>query len=1036
MKKNNTPVKILCYAGSKATKWLAKNSTYLIFLFFLFLFSSVKLIAQTKQVTGIVKDDKGKAIEGASVLVKGSATGTPTGSDGSFTISVIDNAILVFTYAGMEPKEVSVKGKSRIDVLLSQQASAMSEVVIVAYGTQSKRAVTGAIQTVNAKELENLPVTQVTQQLQGKLAGVQITQSTGKPGQGMDVRIRGQASISAGYQPLYVIDGFPLDQSQGSDINNINPDDIESISVLKDAAAASLYGSRAAAGVVLITTKHAKAGQSSINVNSYYGTQKVPQKGRPSMMNGVEFAQFENDVFKAQNLPVPADYQNPSQYAGKGTDWYNILLRNAPIQNYSLSLSTSKDKFSSTVIGSFFNQDGVLLNSNFKRYSLRMNSEYKANDRLRFGFSAAPTYTINASPNSDGLLWYGGIIQSAILTSPLAPYKNADGTLPLNATGPGLFPNPNWYNVVQQASNVTNTTRLLASTFGELEIIKDLKFKSSIGIDLGSNLYKQFNPSSVGGIFNPPPTQTNATQNNYSNYQWTIENLLTYNKSFGKHNIDILAGYTSQRFKSNFNSIYAYNFPDDRIQTLNVAGNSIVNSDIQSWTLASVVGRINYNYNQKYFISGGIRRDGSSRFAPNTKYGNFPYVSAGWILSEENFMKNIPVVSFIKLRGSYGLGGNNNIGNYNYYAGMSASNYTLNGTLAPGKVIGNLGNNDLSWEKTSQLDLGLDLSLLKGRVSFTYDYYNKITSGLLFNAAIPRASGYSNILVNLGQFNYWGHEFSISSQNIVGALKWNTDFNISFNKNKVVKLGSTDAPIYGDYNITQVGQPIAQFYGYVFDGVYMNQADFDKSPHANGSQVGTVKMKDINGAAVGDGKPDGKIDANDQTAIGNPSPKFIFGITNTVSFMHFDFTVVAAGEYGNHVMNATQEYTQNLDGVFNVTKDVANRWKSEQDPGDGLHPRVVVSTPLARFHNSRWVSDASYLTIKNIALGYTIPLHNAKYIHSARVYGSIQQAFVFTKYNGANPEVNNYGGNPLNQGIDLTTFPVPRTFTFGVNIGL
>lgn len=999
---------------------------YFLVLFIFIAFCPAVVLAQTKTVSGTVTDENGAVLSGVSVVAKGLSQGVTTATDGKYSITLSSTInILVFSYVGYAQQQFTIPKNNTLNVNMQSGNSALNEVVVVSYGIQAKRNVTGSIQTVNANELKDIPVAQFSQKLQGKLAGVQILQTSGQPGQGLVVRIRGQASISAGNQPLYVVDGFPIT----GDINNINPDEIESFSVLKDASATSLYGSRAANGVILITTKHAKAGQTNLSVSAYYGTQQVPGKGRPPVMNAEEFAQFEKEVFEAQNLPVPEDYQNPSSWRGRGTNWYDVLLRSAPIQDYSISLSSSKDKFSSAVTAGFFNQDGVLLNSNFKRYSLRANTEYKFNDRLKFGFNAAPSYTTNATANSDGLLWGGGIIESAILTSPLAFYKNEDGTLPLTATGPGLFPNPNWYRVVQETTNNSNTLRLLSNAYAELEIIKGLVFKSSVNVDLGSSFFKRWSPSTVGGIFAPPPQTTYAIEDKTNYYSWLTENTLTYKTSIGKHNLDLLAGYTSQKFKSDYNHIYAYNFPDDRIQSINAAASSIASGDVQEWTLLSYVGRINYNYDGKYLLSAAIRRDGSSRFGPNTRYGNFPSVSAGWLVSEENFMKNIAAISQLKIRGSYGVTGNNNIGNYSYYAGVTASNYAFNGTLAPGKSVTSLANDDLGWEKTKQVDIGLDLSLLQGRISFTYDYYSKSTSNLLYSVDVPLESGYSNIVTNVGEFKFWGHEFTIATQNLKGGFTWNTDFNISFNKNKVIKLGLTDAPIYGDYTITKVGEPIGQFYGYVFEGVYMNQADFDKSPKHASSTVGTVKMKDVDG--------DGDVDANDQTIIGNPNPKFIYGITNSLAYKNFDLSFIISGSVGNDIINGVQEFTQNLDGVFNVTKNVANRWRSESDPGDGIHPRVVVGTPLARFHNSRWVSNGSYLAVKNITLGYNLPIKNNQYfIHNARLYASVQQAFVFTNYEGANPEVNINGSNPLNQGVDLSAYPVPRTFTVGVNIGL
>jgi TonB-linked SusC/RagA family outer membrane protein len=498
----------------------------------------------------------------------------------------------------------------------------------------------------------------------------------------------------------------------------------------------------------------------------------------------------------------------------------------------------------------------------------------------------------------------------------------------------------------------------------------------------------------------------------------------------------VLAGYSAQRYYGESSSVNATGFPNDRIQTLNAGSSFTASFGISEWTLASFVSRLNYSYKNKYLLTASFRRDGSSRFAPNRKYGNFPSISAGWNVSDEAFMRTVPVVSFLKLRAGYGLNGNFNIGDYSYLARTGTTNYPFNNALSQGTTITSIGNNNLSWEKSKQLDIGADIGLFKDRIFITYDYFRKTTTDMLVNIGIPRESGFSSITDNVGQFDFKGHEVSITSRNMVGALRWTTNFNISFIKNNVVNLGpyANNLP-RGDANgpnITQIGSPIGSFYGYKFLGVYMDQKDFDSSPQYLGgdskSDVGTVKYADING--------DGVISAADRTIIGDPNPDFTYGISNDLSYKKFDFSMVMYGQQGFDIQNRTLEYIQNLDGVFNVTKDVARRWKSPSDPGDGVHPRAVVGTPLARNTNSRWVTDGSFLTIKNVTLGYTLPVNENTYIKSIRLYAGIQQALVLTKYKGANPEVNNDGTSALVQGIDYTSYPVPRTYTFGINMNL
>lgn len=996
---------------------------------------------QQKSVSGKVIDSSGAPLPGVSVVVKGTTTGVITDSEGKYSLSnVPENATLQFSFVGMKTQEVAATGKTTINVTLVEESIGIDEVVAVGYGTQSKRNVTGSVETVDTKQLSHIPVAQITQKLQGQISGVQINQSTGKPGQGMTVRIRGAASISAGSDPLYVVDGFPI----SADISIINPDEIETISVLKDAASTSLYGSRAANGVILITTKSAKKGQSYINVSAYYGIQQVPQKGRPDMMNATEFAQFKKESYEDLGQTVPTIFQNPSQY-GKGYDWYDALLRVAPIQDYNVSFYSSTDKHNVSLVAGYFNQDGVLLNSNYQRFSLRSNFDYKVSEKIRTGFNLAPSYTINDNPSTDGLFYAGaGIINNAILTWPILPYKNEDGTLPLTAYIPGVsaFGAPNWYRSIQEIKNNTKTTRFLSTGYVEVDLIKGMKLKSTINVEMGQALFGNFNPSTASIAFTAiPPVTASAFTSNNQYLTWLNENTATYKKSLGDHNFEILGGYMSQRYRSDYSQIRTTNFPDDRISTIQSAVNidrTGTNSDIQQWSLTSYISRLNYNYKGKYLLTAAIRRDGSSRFGSNNKWGSFPSMSAGWIVSDENFMKTFKQVSFLKLKGSYGITGNNNIGNYTQYANVNIAQNTIFGsTVTSGAAVTSLSNADLGWETTSQFDVGLEIGILNNRVHLNYDYYTKKTTNLLYSLAVPRESGFSSITTNVGSFKFWGHEISINSDNLVGNLKWSTNFNISFSDNKVLALSNLTDRIYGEHSITKVGGRIGQLYGLVWDGVYKNQADFDSSPKNIQSQVGTIKFKDVNGDKVitigGDN--------DDRTVIGNPFPKFIYGLTNNFTYKNFDLSIVATGSYGNKIARLMDQGTTNLDGVFNVLKEVKNRWRSESNPGDGKYGKTTAATGMERdWFSSRFIQDGSYLAIKNITLGYNLPIKENNIIKSIRLYSSVQQAFVFTKYGGTNPEVstlsNGSTANALNQGMDYAAYPVPRTVTFGVNLNL
>ncbi len=1026
------------------THLIQRNSIFSILLLALSFFSSVYVGAQqnnnklkdiTTKLTGVINDENSQPLIGVSIMIKGRTNGTITDINGHFNLDVPkDKSEITISYIGYKSQNIVINSEKFISIKLLPDSKDLKDVIVIGYGTKTKRSITGAVQSISTDGLEDIPTAQLTQKLQGKLAGVQINQTTGIPGQGMSVRIRGQASISAGNDPLYVIDGFPIT----GDISNLNPDEFESISVLKDASSAALYGSRAANGVVLITTKKAKAGTSKIDFSIYRGLQQIPNERLPEMMNAKEFAQFKKEVYQDNGQAVPTMFQNPDQY-GEGTNWYKVVTRVAQVQNYSLSYSVSKDKFSTSVVAGYFKQDGVLLNSNFERYSARINSDFKFNDKIKIGVNIAPTISNNSTPQSDGI-WYNtpSIIQSALLTSPLAPYKNADGTIPVNASNwgspdYGTAPSPNWYNQVQVVKNTSKNLGLLANGYLVIEPVKGLTLKSSINIDLGSRVSDFFNPSTAGGVFNPgnenDPSRIYASHSNSYGYSWLWENIATYKKTIEDHNFEVLVGYTSQQAHSESGSLSGTGFPDNKIQTLNAAKSITGSTDIQDWSLLSVLGRVNYEYKERYLLSAAIRRDGSSKFGSENRWGSFPSLSLGWIVSDENFMKSIKPISFLKARASYGVTGNNNIGNYTQYSYVVNTNNPVNNIYYSGKSLAGLNNNYLGWENTKEIDLGLDVSFAKNRINISYDYFHRNTDNLLYSVDIPISSGFFNFTTNIGKIAFWGHEFMLNTKNLVGNFKWSTDFNISFNRNKALALGTSNAAIYGDNTITQVGQPIGQLYGLKWEGLYVNQADYDNSPKYTGAQVGTVKFKDVSG--------DGIVtnDERDKTVLGNSAPKGIYGITNTFSYKNWDMSIVMSGAFGNKIFNQMERFTTNLDGSFNVYKALSRRWRSEQDPGDGIYGKDIAGTTGYErdWMSSKFLYDASYLTIKNITLGYTLPL-KSKSIKSLRVYASVQQVFTFTKYPGMNPEVSSAGG--LFAGNDYTTYPVPRTFTFGLNISL
>jgi TonB-linked SusC/RagA family outer membrane protein len=1012
----------------------------------LFLILSTSMMAQQQAASGKVKGSDGGPVIGASVSVVGTSRGASTDGEGNFKINVSRNETLRISSVGYNTADVVYTGQKSIDVTLTVDNKTLNEIVVVGYGSQSKKEITGAVQTISYKDLKDLPVTQIGQKLQGQLAGVQINQTTGKPGTGMNVRIRGQLSVSAGSDPLYVVDGFPITGSIGA----MNPDEIEDISILKDASSTSLYGSRAANGVVLITTKKGKGAGMSVSFNAFTGTQNVPMKGRLDMMNAEEFAQFKKESYEDAKQPVPVEFQNPSQYKDKDNDWYNSLLnKDAPISSYNLSITSNKEKSRTSLVAGVLQQKGVVRNTDYQRYSLRLNSTYDISDKVTVGFNVAPQMVYDNTPRTDGDRGTG-ILFNALHTWPIMPIYEADGkTLTkfnrFPASTGNIFAYANWVRSADELINETTTTNLLSNAFIEIEPVKGLKFKSSMNGEILRTKFFFFNPSNATSAINVPiPTTAVSIRQNVENLSWLNENTLTYAKTlWDDHKFELLGGYTNQYFRQESTQVQADTYADDRLPTIqgaiNIARGATV-SGVQEWSLTSYLARLNYNFKGKYLFNAAIRSDGSSRFGANNRWGTFPSVGAGWVVSDEAFMSDLPAVTFLKLRGSWGIIGNNNLGNYTSYALI---NNTVNGvfgnTVATGAAVSSLANPNLGWETTTQLDLGFDLNMFNDRINFAYDYYTKNTTNLLYAVQIAQESGFGNFNDNIGEIKFWGHEFSVNTKNTMGKVKWTTNANISFNRNVVVALAPGIDRVYGSFHITKVGQPFGQFYGVIADGVYKNAADLAASPKVPGrSTVGSIKLKDANGNGV----IDYGGNADDRVIMGNPFPDFVYGITNNVTYGDWDFNIIGSGSYGNQLLVRHIYSTANLDGVFNMVDGAKYRFRSEANPGLGMYGTTVGGgnvTGIERdWMNSRFVADASYFTIRNITLGYTFAKPTKVY-KSVRVYASCQQAYVFTNYwGGPNPETSAQGngqgdGGNLSPGVDLSNYPVPRTFTVGAN---
>lgn len=1021
------------------------RSTLLTLSMLLLCATSVSAQEQTGIIKGKITDDSGP-LPAASVLIKGTKNGTTADADGNFTLRVAEGTYSLSAsyigYTGSDKDGIHVVAGKETIVNFKLSSNVQLQEVQVSYGKQKAREITGSVAQVDASTLQDMPVNQFAQQLAGKVAGVQVAQTSGQPGRGMSFRIRGATSTKADNQPLFVVDGMPVTGS----INNINPAEIESFSILKDASATALYGSRAANGVILITTKHARSGDAKIEFNANYGVQKIPENRVPKLMNAREFATYMKNRYEDQKLYQPgfvppadqvAAYGNPEQY-GEGTNWYHLMTRTAPIQDYNVTFQSAREKSSSTVIAGYLEQQGVLINTSTKLYSLRYNADLSlSNNKLKLGVNVAPSYRLdhNNRVATDGV---GGWFENGMEASPLESPYNADGSLKRFVKSPGMV---DYLNPVARFTGTKDdyiTTRILGNAYLNYEFLQGLSLKTNFGVDKGFETRNNF----VSGVIASTAGVPTAINQSFDNGSYTAEANLVYNKTFGtNHHIEALGGYSVQQYRGYSATINGTNFPSDDIEYLSAATSiTSATSNLSEYSLLSTIGRLNYNYKGKYLLSGAIRRDGSSRFGANKRYGTFPSVSVGWVVSDENFMKRFGFIDLFKLRASYGIVGNNAFGNYEALATMGQSNYILNGSLASGQTITRLENAELAWERNKQFDIGFDLEIFKNRLSITYDYYHKISDGLIQDRPIPWASGFRSILYNVGEIEFWGHEFAVNSENLTGKVKWNSNFNISFDRNIINNLVAPgyvrrNTGVSSDYFRQQTGRRLGEFYGFVFDGLYTAAeiADPAVAKYRN-SNEGTLKMKDISGP---NGVPDGVIsDEYDRTFIGDPTPDFSFGLTNSLSYKNFDLNITMAGSVGGKLLNAAKwAYMTNLDGSRVMLKAAADHWRSADNPGSGVYPTTRYNTTdMGRQVNSQWVESGSYLAAKNISLGYRFNMKGKIMLQNFRVYASVQQAFVITGYSGMNPEISFDGTDAFKGiGVDENGYPVPRTFSLGIS---
>jgi TonB-dependent starch-binding outer membrane protein SusC len=1033
-------------------KWLCKTPDVLM-LSFLLLFYLIPLkgFSQTTVMKGTVRDEKGKPMGGVSIVQKNASNSTSSAGDGSFSINVPEGSVLVFTFVGYASQEIPVTGSNDLRIVMAIEGETMNDVVVIGYGRQTRRDLTGSVSAIGRNQIKDMPVSSIDQKLIGQVPGLKITSPTGAPGGGTEIKIRGSGSIGAGDNPLFVIDGFPLSNTSGqtyNPLNFINPDDIESITVLKDASSTAIYGSRGANGVIVITTRKGKSGQPTLTVNAYTGRQKVPQKGRPQVLNGMEYASFQKerviDDFASRGLTatdndIPAPYRDPAQY-GAGTDWYETVLQSGMINNIDANLSGGSDNTRYSLSIGRLSQEGVVRYTDYERYAVRANLESSLSKKVKVGASLSPSYGVqNGNDFNTG---QRDVLTRALWLSPIVPVTDATGKRTQFITSPGAIGAGNPLNTLEFAGTEAKYFRGIASAFTEYEIISGLKARYSFNIDYSNNSSFVFRPSFVigeTGNQNPNPSIPSSSTSSSTSFNWLSELTVNYDKNLGAdHRINAIIGYTAQKERNEGNNYSATNYPDNLIQTVNAA--ALLNGPgafIEKWSLLSYLARVNYTFKDKYLLTATIRTDGSSRFGANQRYGTFPSAAIAWRASQEPFLKDIAWLQSLKFRASYGRSGNFNIGNYSYSSGISGNNYSFGGALANGRVSTSISNQDLTWETSDELDFGMDLSVLKGRINLTADFYNRITTGMLYNSEIPYASGFASALINEGKIRNRGIELGLVTNNFTGPFTWSTNFNISFNRNEVLALNDKNDPIYsgrsGEGNFThktEVGKPIGQFFGYVFEGLYMDANDLTKYPKHNSSVAGSVRYKDVSGDGV-------ILPFSDFDVIGNAQPDFTYGFTNNFGFKGFDLAVVLVGSEGGQVMKTGNEFSTNIDGVFNVDKKFLNRWRSPSNTGDGKTPTTNGARVIYRDVNSTWIEDASYLRIQNVAFGYNVPsslVRKSRVIKGLRIYASVQNLAIFTNYSGANPEASTNNSSVLTPGRDFTNYPLPRIMTAGINM--
>lgn len=977
------------------------------------------------RITGRVTDSAdGTPLIGVTVREKGGTAGAVTDYDGNYIVMpTTAEATLTFVYTGYTTVEIPIAGRSQVDVTLGQDATMLEQVVVVGYGTQRKSDLTGSVGTIKAKEIEKVPTASIEQALQGKIAGVYVTPASGQPGAGAVIRIRGTGTLNNA-NPLYVVDGMLLD-----DASFVNPQDVESIEVLKDASATAIYGNRGANGVIIITTKRGKAGEKAvIQVSSYYGSQALTKK--IPMANAAEYAQLYNE------LPLPDVFANPASL-GAGTDWQDVIFRDAPIANIQIGASGGTDKMLYNVSANYFDQSGILESSRFERITLRVNNEYQLNPYVKLGNNLAFSNTKSQNPP--------GVIASALRMPPIFGERDSLG----NFSDPTFFGtaigNPA-ADLFYKSNNYTKGNRLVGTVYADFTIFKNFSFRSNFGLDQAYVRNKSYEPE-----FQVSVSQRNAEDRlsigSFESRTWLWENTLTYNQVWDNHRVNVLAGYTSQEFgdESFGGSRAEFGSGQDELLYLSY-GNDTTQMNFggaSQWAMVSYLFRTNYTLFDRYLLTASLRVDGSSRFSPENRWGYFPSFALGWNIAQEPFMNNQKLFDRLKLRASWGVVGNDKT---QLYASLGAVQGGLYGIFGPdealnqGATLTRLSNPNVRWESASQADIGIEIGALNGRLTAEIDWYNRNTADILAELPIPDYVGSDgNPVVNSAEVRNRGWDFSLGWRESVGKFKYNVNGILSTVANRVQNLSQGREEIFdggtaqGDFATrTVVGQEIGSFYGYQVAGVFQNAEELSSLPKLGGEQVGDFRYADLNGRdAQGNltGLPDGQINADDRTFLGSSIPKLNYGLSFGLEAFGFDFSADVFGVSGNKVLNAKALARF---GTYNWEKFFFDgRWTGEGT--SNTNPRITDGG-----HNYRmsdyWIKDGSFLRLRTLVLGYSLPSDWSSRvgISRARFYVSGTNLWTRQEYSGYSPEFP--GGNVYTVGIDNGSYPIAKTVLFGLDV--